>query len=974
MRKILAYIITLTILAGLFCSPVSTMAQETSAYAELDLAETTLIGLGIVDSDSYNPDALLSRAEFATLIARLCNFVPANKAYLDNMEVIFGADVKDELITTSDEQVFDDVDATMEEFEAINAMYAKGYMNGITPTHFGPYYDVTAGQVVKVVVSMLGRDRFAQYKGGYPDGYMKDARDIKLLAGLAFTAGDFITMRETLNLIYNAFDLNVYELTSIGTDGEESYEETDKTFLNECASLYKVEGIMTDNGVSTYYGASKVGYTKVVIGGKTINIGAGNYARAYLGRDLIAYCLKDDADRLYIAYVTTSGEDKSVTFTAGDFAGYASSTMKYYNENGKLINASLVASPKVIYNNTALTRYNADTFDFLFGDITLVSTQGNKYDVIVVNDYMVGKINKIASSDKIIYSKTPYSGMNDVKTLDLEEEDGKIIVITDANGNAVDFDALSKGNIISVAKNEDGSYISIKVCSAAVTNFELTNYVYDDKLEVSNGESTYYLKGTEELEENMSLKLGQLYDLYFDYEGNLIWMENLADSTDLKKAYLVDAAKDANGFSDTCAVKLYTEDSELAVYELDNKVILNHSSIKSDDAMAEIESAIGKMVLYRIDKETKILKAIITPLGFGMEDTDDRGWYELVPYVELSAESKSDDDQAAYQDYLANEFVGIKYSYQSNMGYLNKAMVYDKKLTTLFAVPATKDEYNNEKKFYVNKVAFQNNTSYYLNAYDTEEDSIMPSVMAFAVGGGSASGDAVTERSVFLVSKVTTIVNADEEQTKAYKGYVMDFDKKTATETTFPVSTEVEFVDSSNKVGATPVDIEPGDIIRYAVNSDNEISAIFVAYDMSEKQANPFGAPSLQWYNNDTYAGYPYSVDGNYVRITTEAPHLVAEKAEEYWYTNDKTKDLPYNEALAQYNYFSARENAVFHVLTKVILVVEEGVRGEISVRSGTADDLVSYEESGDLATESYNKIVGTETSWGHTIGTVIYK
>ena len=41
MRNILAYIITLTILAGLFCSPVSAMAEETSAYAELDIAEQT---------------------------------------------------------------------------------------------------------------------------------------------------------------------------------------------------------------------------------------------------------------------------------------------------------------------------------------------------------------------------------------------------------------------------------------------------------------------------------------------------------------------------------------------------------------------------------------------------------------------------------------------------------------------------------------------------------------------------------------------------------------------------------------------------------------------------------------------------------------------------------------------------------------------------------------------------------------------
>lgn len=974
MRKILAYIITITLLAGLFSLPVAVMAEENTAYSEPDIAEQTLLGFGVFDKEIYNSDALLSRADFAEIISSLCNFVPENKNYLENMDIIFGQDKKDELITTSEEQIFDDVDNTMEAFEAINAVYRMGYMKGITPTHFAPHYDITAGEVVKVIISMLGRDRLASYKGGYPNGYMEVARSLKLLNGISVASSDFITLRETANLIYNAFDINVYEISGIDGDGAEVYTESEETFLTYCASLYKAEGEMTDNGISTYYGASKVGQDMVVVGGVSMYIGSADYMRGYLGRNITAYYAKDVSGKKYLIYATLTGEDKAKTFSADSFAGYTSSAMKYYDEKGKLNTLNLASSLKVIYNNNTLTRFNADTFDFLFGDITLVSTSGSsKYDVIIVNDYMVGKINKIVSSDKKVYSETNYASMGAIKSLNLEADNGKIVIITDENGNTLDFEALSRGNVISVAKSKDGSYISVKVCSSQVNAFELVNYSIGDNLEITNGEQTYVLKGISSLTDSLNLKTGELYDLYFDYEGNLIWMENLLDSTDLKKAFLIDAGKNETGLDSTSAIKLYTADSELVVYELDKKVIINHKSVESDKAISEIINSKGKIVLYRADKETGILKAIVTPLEFGADDKDGRGWYEVNPYVVLSAEGKSTEEQNAYKDYLENDFVGTKYSYQSNGGYLNKAMVYDKKATTLFAVPSTKDEYDNEKKFYINKVTFQNNSSYYINAYDSDQNAIMPSVMAFAVGGGSASGDAVSQRYVFVVSKVTNIVDSEGEQTKAYRGYIMDFDKKSATETTLPVSTEVEFVDGSNKSGAAVVDIAPGDIIRYATNSDGEISAIFVSYDMSKKTAYPFGTPSLQWYDNDTYAGYPYITDGNYVKLTAVEPHEVEDAAYQNWIDSGYSES-DYNAALAEHKYFASRENSIFHVLTKVILVVEEGARGEIAIRTGTADDVVSYEESGELSSGEYDIIVGTETSWGHTIGTVIYK
>ncbi len=977
MRKIISCFITLTILLGLFCAPFSVAAEAMPSAVELDEAEATLIGLGIIDRADYNPDALLSRAEFASLISSLCDFVPSNKHYLDNMDVIFGEDNSDKLITSADEQVFDDVDSTMEEFEAINAVYEKGYMRGITPTHFGPYYDITAGEVVKVIVSMLGRDQLAQYKGGYPNGYMTVARDIKLTAGISVSSSDFITLRQTLNLIYNAFDINVYELTGVGTDGESTYTQSDKTFLNYCADLYKAEGIMTDNGITTLYGVSAVGEDAVVIGGMRMYIADSYSARDYIGRQLVAYYSKTDSDKKYLEYAAPADNDTAVTFDADDFAGYTSTQMKYYDENGKLVKASL-SNPKVICNNTVLNRYNASTFSFLFGDITLASTGASSaYDIIIVNNYKVGKISKVNTIDKIAYADTIYGTMNDIKTLELEEQSGKVIIITDANGTILDFDSLVPGSVVSVATGANGSYIKIIVSTNTLSGFTVTDYTLTDSMEISNGTDTYVIKGEALLSANSNIRIGEAYDLGFDYKGNLVWFisQKEAGTADpsastLKKAFLVKSNSTSNGLLVSHVVKLFNDSGELAIYELDEKVILNHSSVTAANAMSQVASAEGKVVLYRLDKETNLLKEMVTPLAFGDADTDNRGWYEVNPYVELSAASDNVADTTAYESYLTAH-ASNRYIYQSNGGYLDKSMIYNNN-ATLFAVPGVKTEYDDEKKFHVNTVKFIQNHGYYINAYDTNRNALAPTAFAFSSGGGSVSGDAVNERTSFLITKVMKTVNSEEKETNTFKGYLMDFDKKTATEVTLAVSTEVEFVDIDNNTGASAVQLEPGDIIRYATNSDEEISAIFVSYDKDLGVAYPFGTPSADWYNADAYAGYAYTVNGSYVRLTNAEPHEVPQKAYDKWIA-DGNDASNYDAVLAEFNYITDRANAVVHTVGKVILVVEE-TRNGITVRSGSLEDIISYEQSGTPASGRYSKIVGTETSWGHTIGTVIYK
>jgi len=950
MKKILSYVIVLVMLTGLFAFPVSVGAAQDEAA--LTTAEEVFMGLGIVDKDNYNPEALLSRAEFATLISELCNFVPDNKAYMDNMEISFGSDNKDSLITSSGEKTFEDVDSTMDEYEAIMAVCSKGYMNGITSRLFGPYYDITAGEVIKVVVSMLGREQFAIYKGGYPSGYMEVARSIKLTSGLSLGATDFINMREALGLIFNAFDIDVYEVTGITADGDIEYTQSGKTFLSHCAEVYTLEGTMTDNGITTFFGKSKVGSDMVVIGGEAMYAGDADYLRSLLGRELVAYYTEDKSGKKYLEYASVE-KSSGCTFDAQDFVSYSSSAIKYYDENGKLTTATL-SRAGLIYNNTVLERYGADIFSFLYGDVTLVSTSGNKvYDVVIINDYSVGKIKKISAADKVIYSDTLYSDMTDIRTLNLKEESGKTIVITDHKGTKMDFDSLSVGDVISVAKSGDSKYISIKVCSANVSAFCITDYSISDNLEVSDGQTSYLLKGVSSLIEPVIIKPGELYDLYLDSKGNIIYIEELADSSDFKKAFLADAAADGNGFDDLYAVRLCTEDGKLVAYHLDEKVMLNRKSKEASDAFEEIKNSIGKVVLYRADKDEKILKAIITPLNFGAKDSDNRGWYAVIPHIRLSAEV--DETQEQFSKYLTDYATANRYVYESNGGMLDKSMMYDANRVTLFGVPSTRKEYDEEKKFYVNRIKFETNKGYYLNAYDTNPDAIVPDVIAFSSGSGAASGDTISERNAFIITKIVSTMNSDEEIADAYKGYFMSADGNALTEATYTVSNDVEYVDADNKIVAKEIELEAGDIIRFGTNSDGEISSIFVAYDKSKKQPYPFGLKSLDWYGGDTYTGYVYSVDNGYARITADEPHLVPEAPDKL------------------HAYFTSRDTSLVHNIGKTILIVEEGRNG-VTVRKGTSDDIVTYKESGSLNSGEYDRIVGIGYAWGYTIATIIYK
>ena len=119
MKRILA--LTLTILMALTMvvsvSAENTMTATENTAVELTEAEKFFIGIGAIDGDRYNPNAVPTRAEFAEFLVQVAKL---NKAAADETA----------------QAVFVDVPVTHTNYSAINAVYSQGLMGGIGDSKF----------------------------------------------------------------------------------------------------------------------------------------------------------------------------------------------------------------------------------------------------------------------------------------------------------------------------------------------------------------------------------------------------------------------------------------------------------------------------------------------------------------------------------------------------------------------------------------------------------------------------------------------------------------------------------------------------------------------------------------------------------------------------------------------------------------------------------------------------------------------
>ena len=158
---------------------------DTASYAT---AVNTLVALKVIngyEDGTFLPDNLITRAEATKVMVAALN-------QIDSAEAMKGS------------TKFTDVEAKHEWATGfINAGVQAGYINGMGDGTFAPDANVTYAQMVKMLVSAMGYNEYAEFLGGYPNGFISIANSEGVTSGVKANADDNVTRAQVAQLVYS---------------------------------------------------------------------------------------------------------------------------------------------------------------------------------------------------------------------------------------------------------------------------------------------------------------------------------------------------------------------------------------------------------------------------------------------------------------------------------------------------------------------------------------------------------------------------------------------------------------------------------------------------------------------------------------------------------------------------------------------------------------------------------------------------
>lgn len=511
-NKLLALILALVMVVSLAAMiPAGAAGAEKIGSDIVAEAAKVLMTLNIVqgyEDGSLRLENNITRAEFAAMLARMLqgteelnlnagaiinskmSETPENIAAVKAANVAFagapgkalanvGAAAKyrtDIDSTDLADPSFSDVSEIHWAYTDVEYLRGQGIVTGYSDGTFKPDNNITYEEAVKFVTSALGYDFMAVTYGGYPEGYLKTANQLKILKNVNGTSGVPVTREQVILLLFNALTADYLVLDSI-KDGYNIYE-TGKSILKYVFNVDTMEGYVVatdDSGMYSMKSAADEG--KIEIGGDVLTLYDESYKK-YLGYNVKAYVRydEDDSNTGDLLVLIPKSSARRITIPADDIIGAKTSGTTneleaYVNDDKQSF--KLDSDPVIIYNDVAYGRaISAKTFDIESGDVTLVATRGGStFDLIYINSYVPMYVTNVKTSDKSV-TGTIYSGgmTKDDYKLMLDEKSDKYDITatyTKADGTAGTFADITKDSVIYIRMW--GNHYSIDLAGQTAT-------------------------------------------------------------------------------------------------------------------------------------------------------------------------------------------------------------------------------------------------------------------------------------------------------------------------------------------------------------------------------------------------------------------------------------------------------------------------------------------------------------------------
>lgn len=970
LKKVLALVVV-------FAMMLSTVAfagsfPDVADDADYASAIETLAAMGFFkgdDNGNFNPDATITRAEYAVIVCRLLGIEGSATGKCDF------TDAADHWATGY-----------------IKMANQYGIVKGYGDGNFGPDDAVKYEEAVKMLVCALGYEPMATSKGGYPTGYIAVASQIGLLDGVSgATQGTGAARNIVATMTYNALDIPVMEQVGFGT--EISYEimkkndDHDKSTLLTKMGIYKLGGTILANSKVDYSGsnnktdAGKIYFAmdddydcpESALAFKNDNQTVRNHtfeagltdAEDLVATSVVLYVSKVSGKWTVQAAEIDGDNTNTLVIKAGDLndtekdltkGDKAKPYIRYYKDgvtSGDGTKVNLNSNYVAAWNNniadlTALTSDVSATVEFIDWD------NDNKYDIVKVSEYM----HLIA--DKVDEKKGIIETLQGTKIdLDIDNDDA-IVSIKDVNGKALEMTDIANGDVLALlitSKDEkavrpklnyakanygalDIVVLKDSTVTGAVKEYDadgsaLTISVDGKDYDVATGDAGIYNKSKIDLQAEGTFYIGINGDIV-GFEGDKLTSDNYG---------LILSAYTSSNKSTAPQVTIMTKEGKEVTYDFASSVrfvnpntgkyIKNNTKDKaSDDLVTSLEKTTWKDVLstskeirnsfndvfteeldhYKNDtiavKSAEVAKRLIT---FKLNSSN-----EIVEVTPASTDKVTTEDV----DFGIVSTTATKEAYKANGQKLGKYLLADD--AVIFDV-----DFDNPSSTKVSDVSyFVDDNDYTALLYNKDDDGYYGAVAI-------VDADAVFEDGAGLAiveSKRDTMID-DKEVTKvvAYK----DGEKVEL------IFDDDEYTQKYSDVA--PEDFDIGTVFMYTANAEGLVSKYAVV-----------GQTTVASNNTKTFAfnakfAKNYTADGDKVSVKDgDAFYLgyIMDKT-----SNDATVTVGVTAAVAGKGYKADKNGDQFTVSKANQYTVTGNAKNtSLSIGSYTYGDVDKYDADKDAA------------------------
>ena len=481
----------------------------------------------------------------------------------------------------STKRYFSDTDMESYGTYAIERLVEMGVISRANDDKFRPNDKITLNEAIKMMCSATGYGEYAERRGGFPDSYIRCARENSFL--ITPKNSNELSMTEAAEIIFNAAQAAMFEPTAFSTnDGIKFSAKSENTLLSVYHKVYFGTGLVTGiYGLTTDGAAAEDEKIRISDDNDKTDeykIAPETATDDFLGDYVKYFYYKESSDSEgEIIYLYDENDDKNIKFSSKDFISYSASEIKYYDADAEKEKSISLKNAIIVYNGVPIKTDINKTFDNIKKGYISIKKSGTnrKRDIVMINDYTNVITSGIDSANLTIYNKLnskDYFSLSDYET----------VIIFDSAMNRITFSDIKNGSAVSAAASRDDKELITLIVSNSVMNGTLESVKYENKnLVVSIGGKNYVVDKNYEDEFKAAASVGGSYYYTFDFTDEIVYVSEV--STDaMSFGYILRTVLDTDGFSDGIKIKMINGDAKIEYAELAERVRIDGVAYKDD--------------------------------------------------------------------------------------------------------------------------------------------------------------------------------------------------------------------------------------------------------------------------------------------------------------------------------------------------------------------------------------------------------